>query len=172
MAVCESRAGDWVSADEAVDFLFRTYGLRIARLAYMLTGDAAVAEEIAQEGFIRLWRSWQRIEDPDAAYAYLRSVVVNLSRSFLRRRLLEIRHRLARLDDAVDVDLDGRLDVLSALTQLPRRQRACVALRFFEDMSESQTADALGISVGTVKSATHKALRRLEELMEDSNADE
>jgi RNA polymerase sigma-70 factor (sigma-E family) len=169
MAVCQSRAGEWASADEAIDALFRDYGLRIARLAYMLTGDTAVAEEIAQEGFLRLWRSWDRLEDADAGYAYLRAAVVNLSRSYLRRRLLEIRHRLARLDEAVVVDVDARLDAVAALTRLPRRQRACIALRFFEDMSEAQAAHALGVSVGTVKSQTSKGLRRLEQLLEEAD---
>jgi RNA polymerase sigma-70 factor (sigma-E family) len=169
MAVCQTRAGESSTAGEAVDALFRVHGLRIARLAYMLTGDASVAEEIAQEAFVRLWRSWDRLEDADAALAYLRTIVVNLSRSFLRRRLLELRHRLARLDAAIEIDPAERLDALSAVARLPHRQRACIALRFFEDLSEAQTAEALGISVGTVKSATHRALRRLEYLMGGTN---
>jgi RNA polymerase sigma-70 factor (sigma-E family) len=173
MAVRQPRVGEVSTADEAVDALYRAHGLRIVRLAYLLTGDAAVAEEIAQEGFVRLWRSWDRIRDADAAYAYLRSTVVNLSRSLLRRKALEVRHRVTRRVDAVEIeDVAGRIDALHAVARLPSRQRACVALRFFEDMTEAETAHALGITVGTVKSQTHKALRRLGELMSGEDIDD
>ena len=165
MAVRQPTVGGPATADEAVASLYRAYGLRIVRLAYLLTGDAAVAEEIAQEGFISLWRSWEGLDDPDAAYAYVRSAVVNLSRSFLRRKTLEIRHRVKRVDDAVEIDTAARVDALRAVAQLPHRQRACVVLRFFEDMSESDTARVLGVSVGTVKSQTHRALKRLGEVL-------
>ena len=153
------------SADEAIDDLYRDHHRRAVRLAFMLTGDAGVAEEVAQEAFVRVWRSWDRIQDTGAAAAYLRKTVVNLSTSTLRRRALELRHRVRRLEGAVEVDPDARIDVLRAVSKLPARQRACVALRFYEDLSESQTAEVLGISVGAVKSQTYKALRRLEQIV-------
>ena len=149
-------------ADVAVGELYREAGLRMVRLAVILTGDGGVAEEVVQEAFVRVWRSWDRLRDPDAARAYLRTTVVNVANSFLRRRTLELRHRFRRADDAVQIDPDERIDLLRAVAKLPPRQRACVALRFYEDLSESQTAEVLGISVGAVKSQTYKALRRLE----------
>jgi RNA polymerase sigma-70 factor (sigma-E family) len=150
------------TADEAIDDLYREHHRRIVRLAYLLTGDAGVAEEVAQEAFVRVWRAWDRVREADAGAAYLRATVVNLSTSFLRRRTLEFRHRVRRVADAVEVDPSARIDVLRAVARLPMRQRACVALRFYEDLSESETAKVLGISVGAVKSQTFKALRRLE----------
>ncbi len=153
---------DVTTADEAIDELYRQVHLRTVRLAMMLTGDVGVAEELVQEAFVRVWRSWDKIRDVDAARAYLRTTAVNLSRSHLRRRTLELRHRFRRVDDAVLIDPDERIDLLRAVAKLPPRQRACVALRFYEDLSESQTADVLGISVGAVKSQTFKALQRLE----------
>lgn len=152
-------------ADEAIDVLYQEYAVRMVRLAFMLTGDTGASEEIVQEAFIRVWRSWERLRDTSVAGAYLRTTVVNLSTSFLRRRTLELRHRIRRLDDAVEIDAGGRIDVLRAVASLPARQRACVALRFYEDLSESETAKVLGISLGAVKSQTYKALRRLEKVM-------
>jgi RNA polymerase sigma-70 factor (sigma-E family) len=150
------------TADEGIDELYRQTHVRTVRLAVMLTGDPGVAEELVQEAFVRVWRSWDKIRDTEAARAYLRTTVVNLSRSYLRRRTLEVRHRFRRVDDAVQIDPDARIDLLRAVAKLPARQRACVALRFYEDLSESQTAEVLGISVGAVKSQTFTALQRLE----------
>jgi RNA polymerase sigma-70 factor (sigma-E family) len=150
------------TADQGIDELYKQVHVRTVRLAVMLTGDPGVAEELMQEAFVRVWRSWDRIRDVEAARGYLRTTVVNLSRSYLRRRALEVRHRFRRVDDAVQIDPDARIDLLRAVAKLPARQRACVALRFYEDLSESQTAEVLGISVGAVKSQTFKALQRLE----------
>jgi len=147
--------------------LYREHGERVVRLAFLLTGQTGVAEEIAQDAFVSVWRSWDRIREPAAAYAYLRKTVVNLARSFLRRRVLELRHRIRHVDDAVEVDAGARIDVLRAIAKLPPRQRACVALRFYEDLTEVETARVLGISVGAVKSQTFKALRKLEGVMVD-----
>jgi RNA polymerase sigma-70 factor (sigma-E family) len=152
-------------ADEAIDELYREHHGRVVRLAFLLTGDAGVAEEVVQEAYVSVWKSWDRIRDHFAAAAYLRRTVVNLATAWLRRRTLELRHRARRVEDAVQVDPGARIDVLRAVARLPARQRACVALRFFEDMSESQTAEVLRISVGAVKSQTYKALRRLEDVM-------
>jgi RNA polymerase sigma-70 factor (sigma-E family) len=153
------------SADDAIDELYRAHHLRLVRLAVLVCGDVGVAEEVVQEAFVRVWRRWDKLRDRDAASAYLRTAVVNLCRSHLRRRMLEIRHRLYRGEDAVDIDPAVRIDVLNAVAHLPRRQRACIALRYYEDLSEAETARLLGISVGGVKSQTHKALRRLEGLV-------
>jgi RNA polymerase sigma factor (sigma-70 family) len=83
--------------------------------------------------------------------------------------MLELRHRIRRIDDSIEVDAATRLDLVRAIGRLPMRQRACVALRFYEDLTESETARALGISVGAVKSQTYKALRRLEAIVGDDD---
>ncbi len=149
--------------DDAVDALYRDHNNRVVRLAFLLTQDTGVAEEIAQEAFVRVWRAWERVEDGPA---FLRTTVVNLAKSSLLRRGLEARHRIKRIDDAVGVDPVARIDVLRAVGQLPMRQRTCVALRFYDDLSESETASVMGISVGAVKSQTYKALKRLGSLVD------
>jgi RNA polymerase sigma-70 factor (sigma-E family) len=158
--------------DEVIDELYRRQSVRMGRLAFMLTGDAGVAEEVVQEAFVRVWRSWGRLRDPEAASAYLRTTVVNLSTSVLRRRALELRHVTRRGAHAIEIDPGARIDVVRAVSRLPARQRACIALRFYEDRSESETARILGISIGAVKSQTHKALRRLERMDLGSDDDD
>jgi RNA polymerase sigma-70 factor (sigma-E family) len=144
--------------DEGLDELFRQHHQRVVRLAFLLTQDTGIAEEIAQEAFVRVWQAWDRVQDGPA---FLRTTAVNLAKSSLRRRALETRHRFKRGEDAVHVDPSTRIDAIRALERLPMRQRMCVALRFYEDLSESDTAAVMGISVGAVKSQTFKALQRL-----------
>ena len=134
----------------------------LVRIAFGLTGDWPLAEDLVQEAFIRTWRRWDRIRNVDSAPAYLRTAVVNLSRSSLSRRARE-RRLLQSFEDPHDLEtsVTATADVLRALAQLPHRKRACVVLRYYMDMSEAETAAILGISVGTVKSQTSKALQRL-----------
>lgn len=142
----------------------------LVRLAYLLTWDHAVAEELAQETYARAWRSWHRVQS-DGAVPYLRATVVNLARSSLRRRLIERKHH--RQDTLVDNGAeraDERADLAQAIAQLPPRRRACVVLRYYADLSEEETARLLGVSVGTVKSQTHRALRSLSGLLADDEA--
>src|SRR4051794_21628968 len=91
--------------DEGIDGLYRDHHRRVVRLAFLLTQDTGVAEEIAQEAFVRVWRAWERVENGPA---FLRTTVVNLAKSSLRRRALEARHRIKRIDDAVDIDPNAR----------------------------------------------------------------
>ena len=147
----------------------------MVRLAYGLTGDLGHAEDVAQAAFARAYASWSRVArtgDPDA---YVRRIVINENNSrFRRRRVTE------RLVDAVPepsgpraadtADALGASEALmKALRRLGPRQRAVVVLRFWMDMSEAETAAALGCSVGTVKSQASRALAALRgsaELME------
>jgi RNA polymerase sigma-70 factor (sigma-E family) len=147
--------------DDVVAGLFAAHATALTKLAYLVVGDRGLAEEIVQEAFLRVWRSRLRIRDVDAAPAYLRRVVVNLSRSRLRRLALERRHARASRDATVDEPASW-LDLRRAVERLPARRRACVVLRYFADLTEAETAAALGVSVGTVKSQTSKALRHLE----------
>lgn len=148
--------------------LYRDHYQAMVRLARLLTSDDGLAEDIAQDAFVRTWRAWLRIRDEGSAPAYLRATVVNLARTSLRRRLLERRHAAADAaggERAWDPDQAGRIAVLDALRHLPYGQRSVVVLRYHLDLPEQQVADLLGIAPGTVKSQTHKALARLAELL-------
>lgn len=162
--------GVQAQGSEELASLFREHYPSMVRLAYLLTSDRGVSEEIAQEAFVRTWRAWGRIRREGAEPAYLRATVVNLSRSSLRRRFLELRHRSAErplpADDHAEPAVS--IDLARAVRSLPPRRRACVVLRYYADLSEQETARLLGVSVGTVKSQTHKALSHLQRLLEDS----
>jgi RNA polymerase sigma-70 factor (sigma-E family) len=152
------------SRRHAVALLYERHYAELVRLAFALTSDWDLAEELAQEAFARAWRSWGNIRDQQAAPAYLRTIVVNLARRSLRRRLQE-RRAWPDAGDVQAADPAESIDLLRALARLPARKRACVVLRFYMDLSEADTAAALGVSVGTVKSQTAKALRRLQRLL-------
>jgi RNA polymerase sigma-70 factor (sigma-E family) len=151
-----------LSADERLGELFDASYPQMVRLAHLLVGDRDAAEDLAQEAFVRLHSRLAHLSDPEAAGGYLRRIVVNLCRSHLRRRTLMQRH--AGRDDvspgADDHSLvaASRLAVLSALRTLPRRQRECLVLRYYLDLSEEEIAQTLGISPGSVK--THSARAR------------
>lgn len=138
-------------------------GQALQRTAYLLTGDWALAEDLLQTALARVYPRWSRIErdDPDA---YVRKVLVNTWSSWWRRKWRGERPSDELPDrpgpDAY-VDADRRRAVAAALTTLPPKQRVVVVLRFHEDMTEAQVANVLGISVGTVKSQTAKALAKL-----------
>ncbi|WP_088289587.1 SigE family RNA polymerase sigma factor [Kineosporia sp. A_224] len=139
----------------------------LARTAYLLTGDRGDAEDLVQSTLVRVHRHWTRIERSDAPYVYARRVMVNLNTSIWRRT--RISHHLTDAppeparpgapDDTTTVD--QRDELLRACRTLPPRMRAVLVLRYFEDLPEADVAAALGISVGTVKSQTSKALDRL-----------
>jgi RNA polymerase sigma-70 factor (sigma-E family) len=153
--------------DAALSRLFEAHYAEMVRLAFFLTGSWPVAEDLAQEAFVRLWRRWGGLRDHHAALGYLRTTVVNLSRSALRRRLLELRHQHTIGQQGHNADPVARLDVARALAGLPAGKRACVVLRHLVDLSVEETAAVLGISAGSVKSQTHKGLRLLEAALSD-----
>lgn len=141
---------------------------RLYRTAHLLLGDHGLAEDLTQTALAKTYAAWGRIQDPAAAHAYARTTLVNTATSWFRRR--SWRNELPREDMALDAALDAaartpdpsdRPAVMDALAVLPPRQRAVVVLRFYDDLSVSETADALGISTGTVKSQTSAALARL-----------
>ena len=111
--------------------------------------------------------SWPSLHDQAASLGYLRVTLVNLARSSFRRRALELRHRVVPAATVEQPDMAVRVDVLRALARLPMRKRACLVLRFYADLSEMETARLLGVSVGTVKSQTHRGLARLGQLLKD-----
>ena len=155
-----------VDRDEVLAELYQHHHGEAVRLAWALCRDASLAEELAQEAFVRLYVHRRTLRDPAAAPAYLRRTVVNLAYDRGRRSA----HGHASPSDwtaTSSVDQEGGLDLLDALAGLPERRRACVVLRYYLDLTETETAAALGISVGTVKSQTHKALAQLRQHLSD-----
>jgi len=155
--------------DDRLAELFRAESAHAVNLAYLLTGERQLAEDLAQEAFLRVAGRLRDVS-PDAFPAYLQRTVVNLVRSHYRHASVRRRHadrlRAAaeREQQAVEVasmtaDIDERL--WNALAALPVRQREAIVCRYYLDMSEQQTADTLGVRVGTVKSATSRGLQTL-----------
>ncbi len=136
------------------------------RSAYLLTGDPQRAEDLLQTALVKAWRRWDRIERREAVESYVRAAIATTYTDWWRRRwngevstgtLPDLAPPGADEADEVEV----RRDVLAALDLLPRGQRAVVVLRYFDDLTVEQTAGALGIGVGTVKSQTSRALAAL-----------
>ena len=135
------------------------------RSAWLLTGDRQVAEDLVQTALGKCWRSWERV-GPDGFEAYVRRAMFTTYATWWRRKWRGERPT-GRLPEspADQPDSDGRLDLMDALAALPRGQRAVVVLRYFEDLTERQAADLLGVTVGTVKSQAARALDALRSSM-------
>jgi len=154
------------AGDEAIESLFHAHYPRIVYTAFSLVGDWDLAEQLAQEAYLRVWRRQRWIADPQAAPLYLQRTVVNLSRETIRRKVIERRALRARGVDRVTVTEPDPADVVDlrrAIAALPARKRECVVMRHMLGLSEAETARLLGVSVGTVKSQTHKGLCQLRE---------
>ena len=141
-----------------VDLYRERYGPMV-RLAYLMTGDRSAAEELVQDAFVRVHRSWSSATNPPA---YLRVAVVNGCRSWWRRRMLERRRRPA----AAEHSTLGARELLDALDVLPSRQRTAVVLRFYEDLPDVDIARILGCREATVRTSIHRALQRLRKEMD------
>jgi len=159
-------------ADQVLVDLFRAHYTSLVRLAILLADDNAAAEDLVQDAFVRLHRGWGRLRDPDAALPYLRTCVVNGGRSRLRR-LRTVRgfakHEVARHEQSAEhhaVVGETHAELLAAVQTLPERQRQVLVLRYYAECTEAETADALGISVGAVKSHTHRAITALGKKLE------
>jgi RNA polymerase sigma-70 factor (sigma-E family) len=150
--------------------LYQAHAPAAVRLAYLLTGDRALAEDLVQEAFVRLFGRFRDLRNPDAFGAYLRTTVVNLARSHFRRAKVERAYvdREARSSQASSPDAGGRQEMWEALQRLRPRQRAAIVLRYYEDLTETQTAEVLGCAVGTVKSLVSRGIDRLREELRGS----
>jgi RNA polymerase sigma-70 factor (sigma-E family) len=154
--------------------VFHAHHRQAVRLAYLLCGDHHQAEDIVSDAFAKVYARWRKGEVADVG-AYLRRAVVNETNSKLRRRYLERREAAKRSGDErgvrlVDEHAADHDQVWQAIQQLPGRQRQAVVLRYYEDLSEAQTAGILGCSVGTVKSQVSRGLARMQQLLGDSSA--
>lgn len=156
-----------------VESLYMAHRLRLVRLAVLLVDDLATAEDVVQDVFTSMQRSW-RLNDPDdtdKALAYVQRAVVNGCRSVLRRRRT-VRSTVLPVDrpgggpEHSAILAEEHREVLTALDQLSTRAREVLVLRYWSDLSEAQIAQTLGISKGTVKSTASRALRTLEQILE------
>jgi RNA polymerase sigma-70 factor (sigma-E family) len=156
--------------DEVLRQLWGHHYRGLVRLAALLLRDAAWAEDVVQEAYVSVCSKPRNLRDADHALAYLRRSVMNACRSEGRHRSVVRRHELRLAaepervhDSAETAALAGlaRSDVRKALADLPARQREAVVLRYYGGLTESQTADLMGISVGTVKSSCSRALSAL-----------
>jgi RNA polymerase sigma-70 factor (sigma-E family) len=132
------------------------------RLAYLLSGDRELAEDLMQEAFARLIARLRHLRDPEAFDAYLRRTIVNLATSHFRRRAVE-RAYLTRegpwsVEAASDPDLAMHESMRRTLLSLPERQRAALVLRFYEDLFEQQIAEILRCRPGTVRSLVSRGM--------------
>ena len=150
--------------------LARLYELHAARLVGMIwvfLGDRQSAEDVVQDTFMRVSRRWSGIRDRGAAPAYLRATAFNLARSRLRHRVVVRRYRpegpgvAASAEDRTMLRADQQ-EVAAALQTLPGRQRACLILRYYEDMTDVQIADDLGLSPSSVKTHIARGLAAVE----------
>ena len=159
-----------VEAEQLVVRLFHTEGRSLVRLARLFVDDRDAAEDIVQEAFLRLARHAGRIEEVDHAPAYLRSIVLNLARDHNRRGLVSLRHHstLGREIDVVADSADQLVRsedsqrVLQAVRDLPHRQRDCITLRYFEELSIDGIAATLGVSANSVKTHLQRAMAALD----------
>ena len=148
------------SAGDKLEALYLCHGPEALRLAYLLTGDRELAEDLAQEAFVRVARRLTGLRNADSVRWYLRRTVVNLVNSHLRRQRVERAYMPALASSVAGLsatDVVTKQVVRDAIAQLSARQRAVVVLRYYQDLTDQQIASVLGCPVGTVKSALHRA---------------
>lgn len=152
------RAGE----DEFHEFVVARWP-RLVRTAYLLTGDRHHAEDLAQATLVRVFLGWGRVRASESPDAYVHKIMLRCNAGRFRKR--RVAESLGDLPDRGMADateqVAQRRALVAALQDLPKKQRAIVVLRFWSDLTERETAEVVGCSVGTVKSQTHRALARL-----------
>ncbi|HEV2373088.1 MAG TPA: SigE family RNA polymerase sigma factor [Streptosporangiaceae bacterium] len=157
-------------ATAAVTALYQEHSLGLVRLAVIMLGDRHTAEDVVQEAFCGLYRAWDRLADSSKALSYVRSSVLNGCRSLLRRN-----RRLPAallIPDAASAEADALVAeehrvTLAALNRLPARQREVLVLRFYGDLPQQEIAEVMGVSLGTVKSTSARALANLGRILQE-----
>jgi RNA polymerase sigma-70 factor (sigma-E family) len=160
-----------VRADDDADFaaFVAASARRLLRSAYLVTGDRTEAEDLLQTALERAYRRWPSIRQKDVPEAYVRKIIVTAAIDTARRRTLRRapldEERIPGLPDPAVEGIPGRAALLSCVRELPAGQRAVLVLRYFDDLTEADTARALGCSIGTVKSQHARAMARLRDLV-------
>ena len=157
-----------------VDFVSARWS-RLCRTAYLLTaGNESAAEDLLQSAMERTYAQWARVRRMEAPEAYVRKVMVNSAISARRRPGWRLEWPRAVVpENSIPAEDSGVVDralMWPLVCALPERQRAVVVLRYYEDLSEAETADVLGCTVGTVKSHAHRALRALRRGLDQTSA--
>jgi RNA polymerase sigma-70 factor (sigma-E family) len=147
------------------------------RLAYLLTGDREMAEDLAQDAFVKATGRLAHLRNPDAFDAYLRTTIVNLARSYFRRKRVERSYleRAKRIDRPESYltpsrSVEEQDQLWQALRRLNQRQRAAIVLRFYEDLPEGEVAEILQCAPGTVKSLVSRGLEKLRNEIEGEDS--
>ncbi|HEY7812623.1 MAG TPA: SigE family RNA polymerase sigma factor [Nakamurella sp.] len=158
-----------------IDDLYRTHRMQMVRMAILLVDDLASAEDVVQEAFAGLYRNWGGLRDRNAAIGYLRTAVVNGSRSMLRRRRTARAYvppdpGTARSAESLAMLSAEHQAVVNALGDLAPRQREVLVLRYYGGLSEAEIAEATGMSKGTVKSTASRAVAKLGDIMRSAHS--
>jgi len=158
-------------ASAAVTDLFRCHHLELVRLALLMTGDLAAAEDVVQDAFEQLHRRWPSLRQPGSGLAYVRSSVLNGCRSMHRRARVARKHaaRLAEPPSVAGADAGERSDLIAALLALPRRQREVLVLRYYADLDVAEVADTLRIGPSTVRSTAARGLDALARALKEND---
>ena len=164
--------GAAASADAMVAALYEANVLALSRLAYLMLGDQASAEDVVQEAFCGLYRRWDRLRDSTRAVYYLRSSVLNGCRSVLRhrssRRGRTLEQPPALSAEAAVLGGEEREEVIRAVIGLPHRQREVLVLRYYCDLPDEQIASVMRIRQSTVRSTAHRALEALGRVLKET----
>ena len=157
--------------EDAEDFrhFMATRSAALLRTAYLLTGDRGLAEDLVQNTMAKAYRHWGKVRRSGVPEAYVRRILVNERNDHWRRDRFRSREVVGDIPDRPGRDeaqaYADRDEMWQALRAMPPRTRAVLVLRYWEDLSEAQTADLLGCSVGTVKSQASRGLRKLAEVL-------
>ncbi|WP_111766866.1 SigE family RNA polymerase sigma factor [Nakamurella deserti] len=169
-------AGSPTASDrpQTIDDIYRTHRMGMVRLAILLVDDINSAEDVVQDAFAGLYRQWDQLRDAQAAIGYLRTAVVNGSRSMLRRRRTARAYVPPHSADARSAESMAMLtaehqSVISALGELAPRQREILVLRYYGGLSEAEIAAATGLTTGTVKSTASRAVAKLGDIIRDKH---
>jgi len=154
----EAGASDQVVAEFRT--VYRSELARLVRLAHLITGSNAIAEDLVHDAFMAAFRRWESIDDPRG---YMYRAVVNRSRSFLRRRRLELIHRSEQPGVVLPPEID---DVWAALARIPARRRMALVLRYYADLPVDEIADLMGSRPGTVRSLIYRGHESLRKVLE------
>lgn len=163
------RTGASDRRDQFAEFvMLRSAALQ--RAAYLMVGDVGLAEDLVQEALTRTYLAWPRLRDPHRAEAYTRKAITTTAIDWSRRRRWRA-ERTGRLPEVAapdrTADVDDRTWLWLCLLQLPVRQRIAIVLRYYEDLTERETAETMGCAVGTVKSQVAAGLAKLRPLVRE-----